>query len=193
MSRYMQIEAHVTGSAAPRPDATCADATRADSDSSTEGMPVPAQAAGGDGTLLGVVPVPGTGTSLVVVGYAVEASDGQPGQSASGQELDPSLVIDRARRRVWADGREVVLTYQEFELLAFLSQNPDMVFSRAELVAGAWQADARQASRTVDVHVSRLRRKLGPVYGHCVCTEYRAGYRFKPLASRRASAPALGA
>jgi DNA-binding response OmpR family regulator len=82
---------------------------------------------------------------------------------------------------VWADGREIPLTYQEFELLAFLSAHPSMVFSRADLVTRVWQRDFPADSRTVDVHVSRLRHKLGPQYGRYLVTEYRVGYQFRPL------------
>lgn len=131
---------------------------------------------GQDGTLLAVVPVPGTGTSLAIVGYAIVTPEASP---ASGQGGQAGLVIDRMRRRVWAGGREIALTFQEFELLAFLSGHPDTVFSRAELAAQAWQGTWRADSRSVDVHVSRLRRKLGPGYGRCIATEYRAGYRFQ--------------
>ena len=90
------------------------------------------------------------------------------------------------RRRVWTGHGEIALTFQEFELLAFLSAHPATVFSRADLVTRVWAPpdgrNIRASSRTVDVHVSRLRRKLGPVYGQCLVTEYRAGYQFRPLA-----------
>ena len=46
-----------------------------------------------------------------------------------------------------------------------------------------WQRDFTADSRTVDVHVSRLRRKLGPDYGRCLVTEYRVGYQFRPVES----------
>ena len=148
---------------------------------------------GRDATLLAVVPIPGTHTSLAIVGYAISTSD-EPdaGLAAGGLDLaaEPGygLLIDHVQRRAWADGREISLTFQEFELLAFLSGHPATVFSRAELVDQVWRpADAtdrrnvRRDSRTVDVHVSRLRRKLGPVYGQCLVTEHRAGYQFRPL------------
>ena len=97
------------------------------------------------------------------------------------------LLLDHAQRRVWIDGREVQLTFQEFELLAFLAAHPAIVFTRAELVERVWHRSLGQDgrlvprdSRTVDVHVSRLRRKLGPCYGACLVTEYRVGYRFRP-------------
>ena len=160
---------------------------------------------GRDATLLAVVPIPGTQTSLAIVGYAISTSDApEPGPAANQVPLEPKpepkprpepatgLLIDHLQRRVWADGAELTLTFQEFELLAFLSAHPATVFTRADLLARVWQPDrdkdrdqgrnVRHDSRTVDVHVSRLRRKLGPVHGQCLVTEHRAGYQFRPLA-----------
>jgi DNA-binding response OmpR family regulator len=90
------------------------------------------------------------------------------------------LLLDHDQRRIWVDGTEVPLTFQEFELLAFLAGHPATVFSRADLVREVWQRDFAADSRTVDVHVSRLRHKLGPSYGRCLVTEYRVGYQFRP-------------
>ena len=179
---------------------------------------------GADGTLLAVVPIPGTGTSLAIVGYPVAAPGGGPGTAgffpaitlpagavapgpipaglvSDGQVLAaaalagvagvaadrpagerPGLLLDHEQRRVLVDGAEVTLTFQEFELLAFLAAHPATVFSRADLVHKVWQRDFTADSRTVDVHVSRLRRKLGPAYGKCLVTEYRVGYQFRPVA-----------
>ena len=105
---------------------------------------------------------------------------------AGGLDGRTGLLLDHDQRRVWVDGKEVSLTFQEFELLAFLSAQPSTVFTRADLVKQVWQRDFAADSRTVDVHVSRLRRKLGPVYGQCLVTEHRAGYQFRPLAPCRA-------
>jgi len=137
------------------------------------------------GTLLAVVPIPGTGTSLAIVGYPVTvpaAAPGAPGAPSSPDTADArsGLLLDREQRRVWTDGAEVTLTFQEFELLAFLSAHPATVFSRADLVRRVWQRDFAADSRTVDVHVSRLRHKLGPGYGKYLVTEYRVGYQFRP-------------
>ena len=144
--------------------------------------PVPRQ--GADGMLLAVVPIPGTGTSLAIVGYPV-AGPGAATDEAAASEAEgvrTGLLLDHEQRRVWADGREIALTFQEFELLAFLSAHPATVFSRADLVQRVWQRPFAADSRTVDVHVSRLRHKLGPVYGRCLVTEYRVGYMFRPPA-----------
>jgi Transcriptional regulatory protein, C terminal len=159
---------------------------------------------GGDGTLLAVVPIPGTGTSLAIVGYpvtavAVTAAAGAvpaglpsdailartvqaspPAGGQAGQGGQPGLLLDHDQRRVWVDGADVALTFQEFQLLAFLSAHPATVFSRADLVREVWQRDFAADSRTVDVHVSRLRHKLGRSYGKCLVTEYRVGYQFLP-------------
>lgn len=151
---------------------------------------------GRDATLLAVVPIPGTGTSLAIVGYAIVTASGQSGQSGQAHPErpaertgDPGLLLDHAQRQVWAGGEKVPLTFQEFELLAFLSAHPATVFSRAELVEHLWRRDPGRGaravardSRTVDVHVSRVRQKLGPLYGQCLVTEYRVGYQFRPLA-----------
>ena len=149
---------------------------------------------GRDATLLAVVPIPGTQTSLAIVGYAIATSGApEPGPAAGQPDLvaEPAsgLLIDHVQRRAWTDGAEIALTFQEFELLAFLGAHPATVFSRADLVDRVWRPEGtpdrrnvRRDSRTVDVHVSRLRRKLGPVHGQCLVTEHRAGYQFRPLA-----------
>ena len=160
-----------------------------------------------EGTLLAVVPIPGTDSSLAIVGYTIPTAPPSPTSPTSPanasvtvapRRTDGGLVVDHARRCAWLDGKEAELTYQEFELLAFLSARPDQVVSRAELLTQVWgqlpksstrartQARTRVRTRTVDVHVSRLRRKLGPVYGLCVTTEHRVGYRFDPTTSRPA-------
>ena len=165
---------------------------------------------GRDGTLLAVVPIPGTGTSLAIVGYAITTSAAtpppgpaelrQPGPAEPpptgpaeprlSRRRSSGLRLDHGQRRVWADGREIELTFREFELLAFLRAHPATVFTRTDLIERVWrrvvarddQAIARD-SRTVDVHVSRVRHKLGPRYGQCLVTEYRVGYQFRPLVS----------
>jgi hypothetical protein len=175
---------------------------RAEADAGAElaGEPGVVRQPGADGTLLAVVPIPGTGTSLAIVGYPVTApgsivaaagpfsvglTPGGPvlnGTPAAGQPAGErhGLLLDHDQRRVWADGAEVTLTFQEFELLAFLAAHPATVYSRADLVREVWQRDFAADSRTVDVHVSRLRHKLGRGYGKCLVTEYRVGYQFRP-------------
>ena len=142
---------------------------------------------GSDATLLAVVPIPGTGTSLAIVGYVIATSANQPPAVARTPSGGSGLRLDHRQRRVWADGDEIHLTFQEFELLAFLAAHPARVFTRADLVSQVWHRDLGHDSRpvpgdsrTVDVHVSRVRRKLGPRHGQCLVTEYRVGYRYRP-------------
>jgi DNA-binding response OmpR family regulator len=71
------------------------------------------------------------------------------------------IVIDRALHEVTLDGRRVVLTAREFALLAFLAQNRDRVLRRDVLLARVWGARYEGGPRTVDIHVRRLRAKLG--------------------------------
>ena len=154
-----------------------------------EQVPAP----GGDATLLAVMPILGTGTSLAIVGYVIAAPAGvtsagaDVGRVRRDRPADSGLRLDHPQRRVWADGSEIQLTFQEFELLAFLAAHPATVFTRADLVERVWHRDlgpggrpVPRDSRTVDVHVSRVRRKLGPRYGQCLVTEYRVGYQFRP-------------
>ncbi|MFW6197917.1 MAG: winged helix-turn-helix domain-containing protein, partial [Myxococcota bacterium] len=72
-----------------------------------------------------------------------------------------SIVIDLAGHEVSVDGRPVELTQQEFALLRFLSQNRGRVFTRNQLLERVWGVDYYGSSRTVDIHVRRLRMKLG--------------------------------
>ena len=81
----------------------------------------------------------------------------------AGQErmkLGP-MVIDLAAHEVSVDGRSVELTHQEFALLRFLAQHRGRVFTRDQLLSRVWGVDYYGGSRTVDIHVRRLRMKLG--------------------------------
>jgi DNA-binding response OmpR family regulator len=141
--------------------------------------PVPVAIPAEEGTLLAVVPLPGSGKSLAIVGYAVP--DAPAAEPEERRVTGAGLHLNHEQRRVWVEGTEVVLTFQEFELLDFLTGHPTRVFTRLELLEQVWHRDLGATSRTVDVHVSRLRQKLGPVFGRCLVTEYRVGYQFRPL------------
>jgi two-component system phosphate regulon response regulator PhoB len=93
-------------------------------------------------------------------------------------ELGP-LRLDRAAHRVWIDGRELRLTPLEFKLLATLAERRDRVQSRAALLADVWELTGAVTTRTVDTHVKRLRRRLGPL-AICIETVRGVGYRFSP-------------
>src|SRR5947208_3411114 len=87
------------------------------------------------------------------------------------------LTIDSETYRVEASGRPLDLTFKEFELLRFLSGRPGRVFTRPALLREVWGYDFYGGTRTVDVHVRRLRAKLGPEHEHLIETVRSVGYR----------------
>jgi DNA-binding response OmpR family regulator len=87
------------------------------------------------------------------------------------------LAIDGDTYRVTAGGRSLDLTFKEFELLRFLASRPGRVFSRPALLREVWGYDFYGGTRTVDVHVRRLRAKLGPEHEHLIETVRSVGYR----------------
>jgi hypothetical protein len=96
-----------------------------------------------------------------------------------------SLIrVDPARRTAEVAGRELDLTYLEFELLAHLVAHPGQVHSRDRLVSTVWGYGHVGDGRTVDVHVARLRRKLGAEYRTAIRTVRRVGYRYVPPTAR---------
>jgi DNA-binding response OmpR family regulator len=101
------------------------------------------------------------------------------------------LVIDEATYTVRVGQRALDLTFKEFELLKFLAQHPGRVFSRAQLLQEVWGYDYYGGTRTVDVHVRRLRAKLGPEHEGLVGTVRNVGYRLvQPRERGDAVAPA---
>jgi DNA-binding response OmpR family regulator len=80
---------------------------------------------------------------------------------AAGARGPSGLDLDLARRRVTVDGRVVELTFLEFELLAVLARDPGMVLSRQQLLDRVWGAEYAADGHLLDVHVGKLRRKLG--------------------------------
>jgi DNA-binding response OmpR family regulator len=90
-----------------------------------------------------------------------------------------AMCIDLAGHEVTVDGRIIDLTHQEFALLKFLSQNRGRVYSRDQLLSRVWGVNYYGGSRTVDIHVRRLRMKLGPV-ADSVETVRGVGYKMKP-------------
>jgi two-component system alkaline phosphatase synthesis response regulator PhoP len=88
------------------------------------------------------------------------------------------LIINLASREVFLAGRSVTLVYKEYELLRFLLSNRDTVFTREALLSNVWGYDFYGGTRTVDVHIRRLRSKIeGP--GHAFIETVRnVGYRF---------------
>lgn len=88
------------------------------------------------------------------------------------------IVIDLAGHGVSADGATIHLTHQEFALLAFLAQHRGRVFSRQQLLTRVWGDDYEGGPRTVDIHVRRLRAKLGRS-GDAIETVRGAGYKMR--------------
>ncbi|MEV8634426.1 response regulator transcription factor [Streptosporangium sp. NPDC051023] len=90
------------------------------------------------------------------------------------------LSIDEATYTARLRGRALDLTFKEFELLKYLAQHPGRVFTRAQLLQEVWGYDYFGGTRTVDVHVRRLRAKLGAEYESLIGTVRNVGYRFVP-------------
>ncbi|MGK7221796.1 response regulator transcription factor [Kocuria flava] len=87
-----------------------------------------------------------------------------------------SVVIDEAAYSAHVNGAPLNLTYKEFELLKFLAQHPGKVLTRAQLLKEVWGYDYYGGTRTVDVHVRRLRAKLGADHEHLIITVRNVGY-----------------
>ncbi len=87
------------------------------------------------------------------------------------------VVIDEASYTARLHGTSLDLTYTEFELLKFLAQHPGRAFSRQQLLSDVWGYDYYGGTRTVDVHVRRLRAKLGPENESIIQTVRNVGYR----------------
>ncbi len=87
------------------------------------------------------------------------------------------LLIDSDTYRVTAAGRALDLTFKEFELLRHLASHPGRVFTRPSLLREVWGYDFFGGTRTVDVHIRRLRAKLGPEIEHLIQTVRSVGYR----------------
>jgi two-component system alkaline phosphatase synthesis response regulator PhoP len=85
------------------------------------------------------------------------------------------LVIDRTSYTIKLDTKEINLPKKEFELLYFLAQNPNKVFSREDLLQNIWGTDVYVLARTVDVHIRKVREKIGDDY---ITTVKGVGYKF---------------
>ena len=109
--------------------------------------------------------------------------------SDAGEETDilrcGHVALSVSRRAAFNDGAEVVLTMKEFDLMLFLMQNPGKVFSREKLLDLVWGYDYLGDSRTVDVHIRRLREKLErhPAKPELLLTKWGIGYYLNPVPS----------
>ena len=90
------------------------------------------------------------------------------------------LTIDDASYTVTANGRPIDLTYTEFELLKYMVAHEGRVLTREQLLSDVWGYDYFGGTRTVDVHIRRLRAKLGSRIEHYIQTVRNVGYRFSP-------------
>jgi len=98
----------------------------------------------------------------------------------SGEVRSGELVIDEATYSARIGGAALDLTFKEFELLKFLAQHPRRVFTRSQLLQEVWGYDYFGGTRTVDVHVRRLRAKLGVEHEGLIGTVRNVGYKFVP-------------
>ncbi len=96
----------------------------------------------------------------------------------SGEIRSGDIIIDEKTYTAKVRGRSLDLTFKEFELLKYLAQHPGRVFTRAQLLQEIWGYDYFGGSRTVDVHVRRLRSKLGAEFEAIIGTVRNVGYRF---------------
>lgn len=138
--------------------------------------------------------LPGTGPAEVdarlrlLVGRRGSTVDAQ----SAGKVNLGELVIDEGTYTARLRGRPLDLTYKEFELLKYLAQHAGRVFTRAQLLQEVWGYDFFGGTRTVDVHVRRLRAKLGPEYEALIGTVRNVGYKVVRPARGRTPAPPEG-
>lgn len=88
------------------------------------------------------------------------------------------LALDSDKKKVYIDNDEVILTKKEFEILHLLLTNRNKVFSREDILRQVWHEEVIVLDRTVDVNITRLRKKLGN-YGSCIVTRQGFGYTFE--------------
>jgi DNA-binding response OmpR family regulator len=122
----------------------------------------------------------------LVVGRRGELAD----QESAGKVSLGELVIDEGTYTARLRGRALALTFKEFELLKYLAQHPGRVFTRAQLLREVWGYDFFGGTRTIDVHVRRLRAKLGPEHQALIGTIRNVGY--KAVRPARSRAPIAG-
>jgi DNA-binding response OmpR family regulator len=122
-----------------------------------------------------ILSIAGAGELLARVKQAIFRVSGPPGQEIL---KAGDLVIDLERYEVTLAGRRISLTYKEFQLLVMLASNPGRVYSREVLLSQVWGYDYLGGTRTVDVHVRRLRSKIEDPDHLFVETIWNVGYRF---------------
>jgi DNA-binding response OmpR family regulator len=99
----------------------------------------------------------------------------------TGNYVDDHLSIDRTSQTASVDRRRMILTRKEFELLAMLTDQAGSIVRRQDLLLEIWGYSTEIRTRTLDVHIRRLRKKLGPYGRFYIETIFAVGYRFQPL------------
>src|ERR1700761_2963709 len=154
---------------------------------STAGRSVPVLAVVSEGGLVAVsadwgldeILLPSTGPAEIDarLRLVVGRRGGLADQESAGKVSLGELVIDEGTYTARLRGRPLDLTYKEFELLKYLAQHAGRVFTRAQLLHEVWGYDFFGGTRTVDVHVRRLRAKLGTEYEALIGTARNVGYK----------------
>jgi hypothetical protein len=137
--------------------------------------------AAGSHPMVGYLVLVPADAAQAVTGAAQQAAApvAEPRQAKPGGR---GISVDVERRNAYVDGKLLDLTYLEFELLAHLTGHPQRVHTRDHLVSAVWGYGHVGDGRTVDVHVARLRRKLGAAYRDTIVTVRRVGYKYTPVA-----------
>jgi len=153
----------------------------------TTGRSIPVVAVVSEGGLVAVnadwglddILLPSTGPAEVDarLRLVVARRGGLANQESMGKVSLGELVIDEGTYTARLRGRPLDLTYKEFELLKYLAQHAGRVFTRAQLLHEVWGYDFFGGTRTVDVHVRRLRAKLGPEHEALIGTVRNVGYK----------------
>ena len=121
---------------------------------------------------------PGRGRGAAAAGHRPARRAERRRTTSPTRSAAATWSIDEATYSARSRGRVLDLTFKEFELLKFLAQHPGRVFTRAQLLQEVWGYDYFGGTRTVDVHVRRLRAKLGPEHEALIGTVRNVGYRF---------------
>lgn len=163
----------------------------------TTGAAVPVVAVVNEGGLVAVniewgideILLPSTGPAEIDarLRLLVGRRGGVADQENAGKITLGELIIDEGTYTARLRGKPLDLTYKEFELLKYLAQHAGRVFTRAQLLQEVWGYDFFGGTRTVDVHVRRLRAKLGPDYESLIGTVRNVGYKaVRPARGRNA-------
>ena len=122
---------------------------------------------------------------LILAGVTIAALSGDNGilkranVLGGGDEIDAGgIVIDKAAHQVKIDGKEIELSFKEFELLSYFVENQGIALSREKILNNVWDYDYFGDARTIDTHVKKLRSKLGEK-GNYIKTIWGMGYKFE--------------